>query len=662
MHNMMQCFISDAASKRPKKHANDLPCSSPQSKKAGQHTTGTYWRLFFSSSNPSLRARIQKMLPSFSDLFRQEGDKDDANEFVGGTTIPPPPSSVSISAPQHQPHAVNNNMRANNASTPYNNSDHQYNHHLHHVRLTTSSNASNSQDHVLAPSIPYDKSSKIHGVYDELLSTQSNITNRQQHQNVMNSIHHFSPLKTITSAADVRSSISNVGSSNLTSTTQKPTTHVQPPLFNSTNNNNNSMINITSGMHGSSGITLQQHAHESSLLCGNGTTTNLHGYDNYPSLSAIHNRRRYVVDEHIDNNTETPVSIPNVNITNNASSYYNNNTSPISNMSLNTSQQLYFSNPTSIVQYSHPNPINTTKSSMHATSDEKNNIQTINYQSSTTSNFLPSYERNSPMQSDSLLNTKFNANVSSSSKISSSTHLYSKELSDAYVSPSSHYASFPAQYENFQHHEFSSSSVNSIKDSNLNNVNAFQFEESPNIQQYSKRKYEETNILPKNPKKRKESRENNLENPPSITVTNQHSHPSHSNDNLSKKSKSARLQKSPSGASSDNSLGSSTNNLSTATNNIISASPQSSIQFMNFSISEKSKIKFVNARHQQIGINDGAWTDKEHADFMRGLNECGKGRWREIAEYYVLTRTRTQVASHARKYLDSTPPNSNKKQ
>ncbi|EFC38289.1 predicted protein [Naegleria gruberi] len=69
------------------------------------------------------------------------------------------------------------------------------------------------------------------------------------------------------------------------------------------------------------------------------------------------------------------------------------------------------------------------------------------------------------------------------------------------------------------------------------------------------------------------------------------------------------------------------------------SSSASSFQFMNFSISsDSSKIKFVNSEHQQIGINDGSWTDQEHEDFVRGLNECGKGRWREIAEKYVKTR------------------------
>ncbi|EFC48953.1 predicted protein [Naegleria gruberi] len=72
----------------------------------------------------------------------------------------------------------------------------------------------------------------------------------------------------------------------------------------------------------------------------------------------------------------------------------------------------------------------------------------------------------------------------------------------------------------------------------------------------------------------------------------------------------------------------------------ISKKSKEPIQFKAFSISlDTSKIKFINEQHQKIGINDGSWTEQEHANFIRGLNECGKGKWREIAEGYVKTRT-----------------------
>lgn len=45
------------------------------------------------------------------------------------------------------------------------------------------------------------------------------------------------------------------------------------------------------------------------------------------------------------------------------------------------------------------------------------------------------------------------------------------------------------------------------------------------------------------------------------------------------------------------------------------------------------------------------WSDREHEDFLRGLNTLGKGNWKYISIHYVKTRTPTQVASHAQKYF-----------
>lgn len=45
------------------------------------------------------------------------------------------------------------------------------------------------------------------------------------------------------------------------------------------------------------------------------------------------------------------------------------------------------------------------------------------------------------------------------------------------------------------------------------------------------------------------------------------------------------------------------------------------------------------------------WTEAEHRLFLLGLEEYGRGNWRDIAAHYVSTRTPTQVASHAQKYF-----------
>ncbi|CAN6439148.1 unnamed protein product [Victoria cruziana] len=44
------------------------------------------------------------------------------------------------------------------------------------------------------------------------------------------------------------------------------------------------------------------------------------------------------------------------------------------------------------------------------------------------------------------------------------------------------------------------------------------------------------------------------------------------------------------------------------------------------------------------------WTEEEHRLFLIGLQKYGKGDWRSISRNAVLTKTPTQVASHAQKY------------
>ncbi|KAF9623995.1 hypothetical protein IFM89_007693 [Coptis chinensis] len=46
-----------------------------------------------------------------------------------------------------------------------------------------------------------------------------------------------------------------------------------------------------------------------------------------------------------------------------------------------------------------------------------------------------------------------------------------------------------------------------------------------------------------------------------------------------------------------------------------------------------------------------AWTEDEHRLFLLGLEKYGKGDWRSISRNFVVSRTPTQVASHAQKYF-----------
>ncbi|KAK1310485.1 Transcription factor DIVARICATA [Acorus calamus] len=45
------------------------------------------------------------------------------------------------------------------------------------------------------------------------------------------------------------------------------------------------------------------------------------------------------------------------------------------------------------------------------------------------------------------------------------------------------------------------------------------------------------------------------------------------------------------------------------------------------------------------------WTEEEHRRFLEGLEKYGKGDWRSISRNSVVSRTPTQVASHAQKYF-----------
>ncbi|KAF8389544.1 hypothetical protein HHK36_024059 [Tetracentron sinense] len=57
------------------------------------------------------------------------------------------------------------------------------------------------------------------------------------------------------------------------------------------------------------------------------------------------------------------------------------------------------------------------------------------------------------------------------------------------------------------------------------------------------------------------------------------------------------------------------------------------------------------SRSDQERRKGTAWTEDEHRLFLLGLDKYGKGDWRSIARNFVMTRTPTQVASHAQKYF-----------
>lgn len=71
--------------------------------------------------------------------------------------------------------------------------------------------------------------------------------------------------------------------------------------------------------------------------------------------------------------------------------------------------------------------------------------------------------------------------------------------------------------------------------------------------------------------------------------------------------------------------------------------------------SRPSQISFGSAagrpKHGDVERKKGTpWTEEEHRLFLIGLKTYGKGDWRSISRNVVVTRTPTQVASHAQKY------------
>ncbi|KAM0934583.1 putative transcription factor MYB-HB-like family [Dioscorea sansibarensis] len=55
-----------------------------------------------------------------------------------------------------------------------------------------------------------------------------------------------------------------------------------------------------------------------------------------------------------------------------------------------------------------------------------------------------------------------------------------------------------------------------------------------------------------------------------------------------------------------------------------------------------------SCRERKRGV---PWTEEEHRMFLIGLQKLGKGDWRGISRNFVVSRSPTQVASHAQKYF-----------
>nr|XP_043615850.1 transcription factor DIVARICATA-like isoform X2 [Erigeron canadensis] len=72
------------------------------------------------------------------------------------------------------------------------------------------------------------------------------------------------------------------------------------------------------------------------------------------------------------------------------------------------------------------------------------------------------------------------------------------------------------------------------------------------------------------------------------------------------------------------------------------------VEDQNFSIFRKRPSKFRTFdSERRKGV---PWTEEEHRQFLMGLQVHGKGDWRSISRNFVVTKTPTQVASHAQKY------------
>ncbi|KAF8396386.1 hypothetical protein HHK36_018003 [Tetracentron sinense] len=80
------------------------------------------------------------------------------------------------------------------------------------------------------------------------------------------------------------------------------------------------------------------------------------------------------------------------------------------------------------------------------------------------------------------------------------------------------------------------------------------------------------------------------------------------------------------------------------TDNSFTPSRESESQTNQISFGSKAKLSETERK------KGTPWTEEEHRLFLIGLQRYGKGDWRSISRNAVVSRTPTQVASHAQKY------------